>query len=357
MLAAPPINYLDTLNAVDSAIDANADIADAILDSGLASLGLTATDGDEHAGGDWQGTATKTDVDKARSTLHQLYRDWSSEGSVERSACFTPVLRDLARRLSPSSSQEIDPPRVLVPGAGLGRLVLDLACAGYNAEGNELSYHQLLASSFVLNHTTKANQFPLYPFASSFSNHLRREDQLQKVMIPDVHPASVLNDATVAGKQGSMSMTTGDFNEVYSTPEYGATFDAVTTVFFIDTAPNVLTYIETIKHCLKPGGLWINLGPLLYHFESNKNDDDATTAEDDDNGGDQGRAKQKDRIGTKDGSLQLTHEELLKVVEMTGFVVEEVHEAEVEATTGYVQNPRSMLQNVYKPVRWIAVKV
>ena len=43
--------------------------------------------------------------------------------------------------------------------------------------------------------------------------------------------------------------------------------DAVLTCFFLDTAKNIFQYIETIAACLKPGGCWINLGPLLYHFE------------------------------------------------------------------------------------------
>lgn len=32
------------------------------------------------------------------------------------------------------------------------------------------------------------------------------------------------------------------------------------TVFFIDTAHNVMDYIETIYKILQPGGCWINLG-------------------------------------------------------------------------------------------------
>lgn len=39
------------------------------------------------------------------------------------------------------------------------------------------------------------------------------------------------------------------------------------TSFFLDTAKNVVAYIEVIQKILKPGGVWINMGPLLYHFE------------------------------------------------------------------------------------------
>ena len=38
------------------------------------------------------------------------------------------------------------------------------------------------------------------------------------------------------------------------------TWDCLATVFFIDTAHNIITYIETIYKILKPGGYWVNLG-------------------------------------------------------------------------------------------------
>ena len=31
---------------------------------------------------------------------------------------------------------------------------------------------------------------------------------------------------------------------------------------------NILEYIEIFHRILKSGGLWINLGPLLYHYEN-----------------------------------------------------------------------------------------
>ena len=54
--------------------------------------------------------------------------------------------------------------------------------------------------------------------------------------------------------------------QVYSADEYKCSKDVVVTSFFLDTAHNVLDYIELIHQILKPGGHWINLGPLLYHF-------------------------------------------------------------------------------------------
>jgi carnosine N-methyltransferase len=40
----------------------------------------------------------------------------------------------------------------------------------------------------------------------------------------------------------------------------------VVTCFFIDTAHNIVEYLQTIYKMLKKGGVWVNLGPLLYHY-------------------------------------------------------------------------------------------
>ena len=51
-----------------------------------------------------------------------------------------------------------------------------------------------------------------------------------------------------------------------SLPPSSRVFDGVLTSFFLDTARNVLLYIKTIAKIVRPGGLWANVGPLLYHY-------------------------------------------------------------------------------------------
>jgi carnosine N-methyltransferase len=66
-----------------------------------------------------------------------------------------------------------------------------------------------------------------------------------------------------------MSMSASDFLSLYEDAAHKDAYDAVATVFFLDTAPNPIRYIETIRNCLKSGGIWTNIGPLLWHFENN----------------------------------------------------------------------------------------
>lgn len=339
MLAAPPFNLLANLDNVDNAIDANGDIASAMLKSALESFGLE--------NNEYEGTATSSDLDKARSTIRQLYRDWTTEGDAERRACYDPVLRDV--ELAFGSVPDKSAVRILVPGAGLGRLVFETCRKGYTVEGNEISYHQLIASNWVLNHTIQGQTFDLYPFALEFSNVVNREDQLQKVRVPDIHPGSALaavidDSSTHAGER--MSMTAADFLVLYGAQPSQDKFDAVLTVFFIDTAPNLIRYIETIRNCLKIGGIWINLGPLLWHFADRGPSIKAEPKQ---------TRRKRDLAGIEEpGSFELTNEEVLLLVEKMGF---EVQSQELRNDGfGYIQSPDSMLQNAYRNSYWVAKK-
>ena len=296
---------------------------------------------------DWHNTAKQSDMDKARSTIRQLYRDWSHEGATERKACYDPVIQDVVKAFwhSPRKNDV----KILVPGAGLGRLVFELCRRGYTVQGNEISYHQLIASNWVLNHTVKGQQYDLYPFALDFSNVVSREHQLKKVTVPDVHPGSALEEIVGHARSKAadrMSMTAADFVVLYGDEEHKDTFNAVVTVYFIDTAPNLIRYIETIRNCLQDGGLWINLGPLLWHFADRAPSEEhhAKTT-----------VRPHEKIGIEEpGAFELTDEEVLMLVEGMGFDIEEREMRKEEA--GYIQNPESMLQNVYKTSHWIAKK-
>jgi carnosine N-methyltransferase len=212
---------------------------------------------------DWTTFASPNDLEKARSTLRQLFRDWSEEGRQEREACYEPIFKALRKEALVKVDQKL---QVLVPGAGLGRLVFELCCAGFDSEGNEISHHQLLASAYILNSCSKAHMHTLYPWIHSFSNHQNRASHLRSVQIPDINPAQVLGDIKDGGQ---MSMSASDFLLLYDSEEQKNRFDAVATVFFLDTAPNVIRYLEVIRNCLKPGGVLVNTGPLLWHFENN----------------------------------------------------------------------------------------
>jgi hypothetical protein len=72
-------------------------------------------------------------------------------------------------------------------------------------------------------------------------------------------------------------------------------YDYVVTLFFIDTSLNAIATIEHIYALLKPGGTWINLGPLLW-------------------------------TGGAQASVELSLEEVINLAEEVGFIVEVANE-------------------------------
>jgi hypothetical protein len=66
---------------------------------------------------------------------------------------------------------------VLIPGAGLSRLMVEVAALGLEAQGNEFSYYMLLGGSFMLNHAVCRDQWTLHPWLHSNLNHVSNEDQ------------------------------------------------------------------------------------------------------------------------------------------------------------------------------------
>lgn len=348
MLARPPFSFLETLDKTDDAIESNAELARAIARVGIDSFHLRS----DAAPGDsapvmpreWRDVAKHSDIDKARSTIRQFYRDWSAAGATERNACFDPVFRAVEQQQQRRGDERV---QVLVPGAGLGRLVFELCLRGYNAEGNEISYHQLLASSYILNCTTSAGQHTIYPWVHTFSNHRTRANHLRSYAVPDIHPGTALA-AVPAGAAGEMSMCAADFLCLYGDDNHRDSYDVVATVFFLDTAPNLIRYLETIYSCLRPGGVLVNVGPLLWHFENNA---PGNHGRDDDGDGEH---DYNNSSGIADpGSFELADDEVMALVEEVGFVIES---RAVGIDAPYIQDADSMLQTVYKASAWVARK-
>ncbi|XP_042011447.1 carnosine N-methyltransferase-like [Salvia splendens] len=254
------------------------------------------------------------DVDKVRCIIRNIVRDWAAEGQKERDECYRPILQELDR-LFPDRSSD-GPPACLVPGAGLGRLALEISCLGFISQGNEFSYYMMICSSFILNYSQNFEQWKIYPWIHSNCNLLSDKDQLRPVSVPDIHPAS-------AGITEGFSMCGGDFVEVYNDRSQVGAWDAVVTCFFLDTAHNIVDYIEIISKILKDGGVWINLGPLLYHFADAHNQDDEM-------------------------SIELSLEDVKRVAFHHGFEIEK----ESTIATTYTTNQRSMMQNQYYAAFW-----
>jgi len=126
----------------------------------------------------------------------------------------------------------------------------------------------LQGSKWVLNETSVPNCQIIFPFLLGLEHRKGSRDHMRGVRIPDVCPSQELCPNGVPGPQ-EFSMCAGEFVEVYATQK--DQWDAVLTCFFLDTAKNVFLYIRTIAHIIRPGGIWANIGPLLYHYAEQPN--------------------------------------------------------------------------------------
>ena len=258
------------------------------------------------------------DIIKMRSTIKLFIRDWAIEGKKEREMCYAPILSELDKYFPYDKEKFSKGISVLVPGAGLGRLMYEIAKMGFKSQGNEFSYYMLLCSNYILNNTTDKNEFYLQPLIHSFSNVYDEDSPFTKIAIPDEN----LLEELVKKETGEMSMVAGEFVHVYKNQLNS--WDSIVTCFFLDTANNIIEYVETIYSILKEGGVWINMGPLLYHYTEIESE----------------------------VSIELSWKELKYIIEGYGFEIK--NEEEKKCTYSSVEE--SMLQTVYRCIFFTAVK-
>lgn len=310
--------------------------------------------------------AEASDYDKVRSTLLQLSREWSTDGELEREQSYTRIINEILQMYP--NLEDRQNVKILVPGCGLGRLVIDLVRNGFWTQGNEFSYHMLLTSNFILNHCKFSNHYSIFPFLHKSSHVIKRLNQIRPITIPDLNPLSIhelIEKNPNIPYDELMSMTAGSFVDLYGPPnlsisntysndpvasefrsENKENFDVLTTCFFIDTASNIIDYLRTIHYCLKPGGVWINFGPLLWHFE------DYTSTH--------YISKQLSKDGPVKTipnimkGLELSRDDLIELITKIGFKFEK-RESNIETT--YSGDVRALGEFVYKCEYWVARKL
>ena len=184
----------------------------------------------------------------------------------------------------------------------------------------------ILVANFLLNACHDGQTWSLCPFVHQRGNHRSPGDQLRAITLPDVAPSTLL-----AG--GSFSLAPGEFLETYAGDEDTGAWDAVVTCWFIDTAPCALEYVEAIRRLLRPGGQWINFGPLLFHWAEPDDDEDA----------------QDTRFAR---SLELPWTSLRHAITRAGFTFQREEWRE----TSYTENARSMMQTRYNCMFFTATR-
>ncbi|OHE92548.1 hypothetical protein CORC01_12127 [Colletotrichum orchidophilum] len=231
-----------------------------------------------------------------------LSRDWSAQGTKERQTVFPPVLAGLEQHFGGNGQGN----KVLVPGSGMGRLASDIADLGYDVTANDLDFSSILTYHLLTNHTSSLHQHTMHPFVTKWTHQANPSSRYSALTVPDHWPNK------------AVKLVEGDFLDVF--PQDGQ-FDAVVTLFFIDIGDNVVDFLTNIHRLLKPGGAWINLGPLKYGSHT---------------------------------ALQLSAEEVLHLADLIGFDVD--HSSRKSVNSLYADQPDTLLKFTYVAQFWTATK-
>jgi SAM-dependent methyltransferase len=250
-------NYTNKLNSVEDLMLKNAVLAEDILSHNLQYYGVSRSELEAFL----QETTSNSTYQKGTTlyAMKHFTRDWSTEGAHERDATYPCVLQALNTAFPREDrTTQKEPTRVLVPGSGLGRLGHEIAAmGGFAVTLNEMSPSMNMAYHYLTTLTT-SNAATIHPYVDWWSHRATTAHLKRAVTFPD-------DIATLSLPQPEaipVSLIEGDFTTALK-PHTG-TYDAIATHFFLDTAANILTYLETLHSLLKPGGVWINFGPLLY---------------------------------------------------------------------------------------------
>lgn len=240
--------------------------------------------------------------------LYHFVRDWSQELATERGELFKPLIASLAREFSPETRPYV---RVLVPGSGLARAAYEISSLGFQTLALEYSHLMDTAAHFMFELESSlegASQFEIFPYVHDFSHQASGQFQLRSVVSPNLSGLK---------RPSNLKLEYGDFTDLVKSES--KMYDAIVTLFLIDTAENALQYIEAICSLLKPGGIWINYGPLKW-----------------------GTAPQ----------VEFTLEELEMVTLKLGFTIED----KFNGTNEYNGDNMSLWQGLYKIRGWTARK-
>lgn len=250
----------------------------------------------------------ESDLSQLMAAVKSAARDWTSLGNLEREQTYKPIINALKEYL-PSGSN------VLIPGAGLCRLAVEIASNGFTAYANEQAFVMLIMSQIALR---RKKTFQIFPFLHQISGLDSLDGALIHATFPEakiklnddlddngiIEPLELLNEHR-------LNLLAGGFEAI----QYARTqvYDSVATCYFIDVVADIPKAINLIYNILRPGGYWINFGPMLLH-------------------------RCEDSFFST-----MTLNDLKKVAIETGFQV--IKEERVETT--YIENPKSHLKSSY----------
>lgn len=247
--------YSSKLKRIDTGITQNNTTFSAIAEAAKKHYGITYRDLSELSK---QKTLKSTSSSNYRvvESMGHFIRDWVDSTETQ------PLLEYVQKQLDAIIPQEkVSKTCIIIPGSGLGRVAHEVAIHKKYGAVHAVEFSGLMhcCNQFVYENYDN-EKFLIIPYANSTSNFLTADAQFREVVVPTNIP-----------KPANLHLHLDDFCafEIPDCEKYENV--VVISVFFIDTAENILDYFDQInllsapsKHTNTKNGYWINVGPLKY---------------------------------------------------------------------------------------------
>lgn len=306
---AKPIDYPNKLNLVDKYFEKNNKILSTIVTKSIEKYKVE--DYELKLVEEQAKRSKRNNYFRVVEGLCHYARDWPVEPCNE----VTPLLdyiREQCRDLNDTNTVAI------VPGSGLGRVAHTLAedMNFSSVHAVEFSWLMVLMNEFLY-YNTDEKDLDVYPYLHTYSNHAKPDDQIR--------PVNILHSLE---KPENLSIHTADFTkfDIANHLKIHESADNLVfvTCFFLDTAENLIEYLQAINRLSSQFNgkkKWINLGPLKY--------------------------------GTA-AKIEISDEELKILVKNMGWKITDEKEPKL---LGYLTDKKGLWQGYYNVTMWSAEKI
>ena len=256
------VGYLKKLTKIDQLISSNQKILSAIADGAVESYGISYKDFDLLRGSNHSNTSSTNY--RVIEALGHYIRDWSPDGDAE----LEPMMNYITEQLNQVIPvQERLKTCVIIPGLGLGRIAHEVASIGNDTGSNFGAVHAIeysglmhLCNKFIYSTKNEVKDYNIFPYIHSCSNFIDNSSQFR---------SSVVHSGQTKPKKLALNHEDFRYFEIPDKSQFENV--VVVSAFFIDTAENLISYLDTIQELTTPNrkngiknGYWINIGPLKY---------------------------------------------------------------------------------------------
>lgn len=262
------VGYLKKLKNIDASIDQNQLVFDLVAATIMKKYQVTYRDMEAM---DKRSQSNSSLNYRVVESLGHFIRDWSTfpncpsqAGSAGGDSEIAPLLKYVADQLDAVIPEnEVHDTCIIIPGSGLGRVAHEVASRKPYGSVYAVEFSGLMhaCNEFIYLKQKPTGGSPTtvdtIPFAHTNLNFLDSKAQFRHISVP-----------TGVERPSNLTLAIDDFR--YCTVPQMEKYKNVVlvSVFFIDTAENIMDYFDRISDLTKPkagkNGFWINYGPLKY---------------------------------------------------------------------------------------------